>query len=111
MQLATDLAAVRIIARNDGWCDDPGDRNYNRPVSLPYRASHEELWRNDHLYDVVVVLAHNDRPRVSGRRQRHLPPSGRSATAADRRLHRGLGRRHAQGCWRCAGRRTRIKVW
>lgn len=54
---------VRAIARQDGWCDAPDDRNYNRPVRLPYPASHEKLWRDDHLYDVVVVLAHNERPR------------------------------------------------
>ena len=42
-----------------GWCDDPGDRSYNRPVRLPYPASHEAMWRDDHLYDVVVVLDYN----------------------------------------------------
>lgn len=55
-----------FMAPDDGWCDDPLDRNYNRPVKLPYHASHEELWRKDHLYDVVVILGHNDRPRISG---------------------------------------------
>ena len=49
-------AAIRPL---DGWCDDPGDRRYNRPVSLPYRASHERLWREDALYDIVVVLDWN----------------------------------------------------
>jgi len=42
-----------------GWCDDPADRRYNRPVRLPCPASHERLWRGDHLYDVVVVLDYN----------------------------------------------------
>jgi L,D-peptidoglycan transpeptidase YkuD (ErfK/YbiS/YcfS/YnhG family) len=42
-----------------GWCDDPTDRRYNRPVRLPFPASHERLWRDDGLYDVVVVLDHN----------------------------------------------------
>jgi L,D-peptidoglycan transpeptidase YkuD (ErfK/YbiS/YcfS/YnhG family) len=49
-----------------GWCDAVADRNYNRPVSLPYPASHEELWRRDGLYDVVITLSHNVRPRVRG---------------------------------------------
>jgi L,D-peptidoglycan transpeptidase YkuD (ErfK/YbiS/YcfS/YnhG family) len=48
----------------DGWCDAPGDRNYNRPVRHPYPASAERLWREDELYDVVVVLGHNQRPRI-----------------------------------------------
>ena len=49
-----------------GWCDDPADGNYNRPVRWPYLASAEKLWRPDHLYDLIVVLSHNERPRVKG---------------------------------------------
>jgi L,D-peptidoglycan transpeptidase YkuD (ErfK/YbiS/YcfS/YnhG family) len=58
---------VRPIHRDDGWCDAPADRNYNRAVRHPYPASAERLWRADHLYDVVVLLTHNRRPRVRGR--------------------------------------------
>jgi L,D-peptidoglycan transpeptidase YkuD (ErfK/YbiS/YcfS/YnhG family) len=58
---------VKPIGRGDGWCDAPADRNYNRPVRYPYAASAEPLWRADPLYDVVVVLAYNIRPRVRGR--------------------------------------------
>ena len=57
---------VRPIRPDDGWCDAPADRNYNRPVRHPYPASAERLWRNDDLYDLVVVLSHNARPRVRG---------------------------------------------
>jgi L,D-peptidoglycan transpeptidase YkuD (ErfK/YbiS/YcfS/YnhG family) len=49
-----------------GWCDAPGDRRYNRLVRLPYAASHEKLWRDDHLYDVVIVTDHNLRPTLRG---------------------------------------------
>src|SRR3546814_9502320 len=49
------------IAPDDGWCDDPADPAYNRPVRLPHPASHERLAREDHIYDVVVVLGPNDR--------------------------------------------------
>lgn len=57
---------LRRIHRRDGWCDAPADRNYNRPVSHPYPASAEEMWRKDELYDLVVVLGYNDRPRRRG---------------------------------------------
>lgn len=57
---------MRAIRTGDGWCDDRRDRNYNRAVRLPYPAGHERMWRDDHLYDVVVVLDHNSRPRVRG---------------------------------------------
>lgn len=55
---------VRPIAPDDGWCDAPADTNYNRPVKKPYPASHEDLWREDHLYDIIVILGHNDDPPV-----------------------------------------------
>jgi len=66
---ARPRCALRVspIRPDDGWCDDPSDRNYNRPVRLPYPASHELLWREDHLYDLVVVLGYNDGPRIRGR--------------------------------------------
>lgn len=54
------------IAPDDGWCDAPADPAYNRPVRTPYPASHEALWREDGVYDVVVVLGHNDDPVVPG---------------------------------------------
>jgi len=54
------------IAAEDGWCDDPADPAYNRPVRLPYDASHERLWRADGLYDVIGILGHNDAPVVPG---------------------------------------------
>ncbi|MEO1189666.1 MAG: L,D-transpeptidase family protein [Pseudomonadota bacterium] len=46
----------------DGWCDAPEHPLYNRPVRLPFEASHERLWRNDHVYDLIVEIAHNDDP-------------------------------------------------
>ncbi len=57
---------VAPIGAEDGWCDDPDDPAYNEQVSLPYGASHERLWREDGIYDVIVVLGHNDAPPVEG---------------------------------------------
>lgn len=51
---------------DDGWCDDPSDPLYNRPVKLPYEGRHEQLWRDDEIYDVLVVLGHNDDPPRPG---------------------------------------------
>jgi len=58
---------LQIIRRGDGWCDAPDDGRYNRPVRLPASASHERMWREDRLYDVVGVLDWNVRPRASNR--------------------------------------------
>ena len=62
---ATRLPAAPI-APQDGWCDDPADPAYNRPVPLPYPARHERLWRKDEIYDLLIVLGHNDDPVVPG---------------------------------------------
>ena len=58
---------VAALTPDDGWCDDPADPQYNRQVRLPYPGRHEEMWRADSLYDVVVILGHNDAPVVPGR--------------------------------------------
>ena len=50
-----------------GWCEVPGDRNYNRPVQIPYGASHETMCRSDGLYDYCLVLDWNVSPRRRGR--------------------------------------------
>lgn len=57
---------VSPLSPSDGWCDDPKDAAYNQPVTLPYEASCETMWREDELYDVVVILAHNDDPPAPG---------------------------------------------
>ncbi len=61
----TGLNLQEILA-DDGWCDAPGDENYNRLVKLPYPASAEKMWREDSVYDVVVELGYNDDPAVDG---------------------------------------------
>lgn len=56
----------RWLRPDDGWSDDPSDPAYNRPVRHPHRFSAEQLWREDGLYDVILVLGHNDAPPVPG---------------------------------------------
>lgn len=57
----------RWLRSDDGWSDDPVDPAYNRPVRHPHGHSAERLWREDELYDVIVVLGHNDAPPQPGR--------------------------------------------
>jgi L,D-peptidoglycan transpeptidase YkuD (ErfK/YbiS/YcfS/YnhG family) len=56
----------RALARNDGWVDDPADANYNRLLALPYPASAEPMWREDGLYDALVVIGYNTDPVIPG---------------------------------------------
>jgi L,D-peptidoglycan transpeptidase YkuD (ErfK/YbiS/YcfS/YnhG family) len=59
---------VQAIRTDDAWCDDPADRNYNRLIKLPKtHDGRERLKRDDHLYDLVLVLGYNDRPRIRGK--------------------------------------------
>ena len=60
------ILPVIALTPNDGWCDDPGHADYNNFVSLPHAASCDNLWREDHVYDVIVTLDHNSDPVISG---------------------------------------------
>jgi len=57
---------IHEISKIDGWCDDPEHPDYNRKITLPFTASHESLFREDSLYDLIVILGHNDDPPVPG---------------------------------------------
>jgi L,D-peptidoglycan transpeptidase YkuD (ErfK/YbiS/YcfS/YnhG family) len=58
---------VRRIRPDDGWCEDPADRRYNRPVPVPKASTADRLTRADHLYDFIIEIDHNTRPRIAGR--------------------------------------------
>ena len=65
-----DLACrlpMQPMSPGDGWCDDPGDSAYNRLITRPYLGRHETMWREDALYDLVLVIGHNDDPVVPGK--------------------------------------------
>jgi L,D-peptidoglycan transpeptidase YkuD (ErfK/YbiS/YcfS/YnhG family) len=61
------IVPVEPIGPLDGWCDDADDAAYNKPIRLPCPASHEALWREDHVYDVIGVLDWNFTPIVKER--------------------------------------------
>jgi len=57
----------KTISPSDGWCDDVTSLRYNRAITLPSAQSHENLWRQDDLYDVVIETDWNRRPAIRGR--------------------------------------------
>jgi L,D-peptidoglycan transpeptidase YkuD (ErfK/YbiS/YcfS/YnhG family) len=94
------LLPARRIRPNDGWCEDATDRNYNRPVKLPKRSKADRLMRADRLYDFIIELDHNTRPRIAGRgsavfvhvaREKFAPTAG-CVALAHATLHRLLAR-------------------
>lgn len=75
---------VRPIGPEDAWSEDPQDRRYNRPVRRPAGAPGDRLMREDHLYDLIIEIDHNDRPRIAGRGSAvfiHLARPGFAPTA------------------------------
>ena len=58
---------VQRITRDIAWCEDPRDRRYNRPFRRAADEAGDRLWREDALYDFIIEIDHNTRPRVAGR--------------------------------------------
>jgi L,D-peptidoglycan transpeptidase YkuD (ErfK/YbiS/YcfS/YnhG family) len=58
---------VRSIGSRDAWCEDPADRHYNQPVRFAADQGGDRLRRDDHLYDFIIEIDHNTRPRIAGR--------------------------------------------
>ena len=58
---------VRPIGPADAWSEDPADRRYNRPVRRKPGEPGDRLMREDGLYDLIIEIGHNDRPRIAGR--------------------------------------------
>lgn len=105
---ATQLP-VRPIGPGDGWCEDPGDRRYNRPVRVAPGSMADRLARTDALYDLIVEIDHNTRPRIAGRGSAvfiHVARPGLAPTAGCIALDRAALRRLVARL----GPRTRIEV-
>ena len=78
------LLPVRRIGRDQAWCEDPADRRYNRPFGRSANEPGDRLWREDSLYDLVIEIDHNARPRVAWRGSAvfiHIARAGFAPTA------------------------------
>ncbi len=61
--ITTDLKKIKI-KKNMGWCDDSRSHFYNQQIKLPNKFGHEKLFRNDNLYDLILVLNYNINPTI-----------------------------------------------
>ena len=103
------LLPVRAISARDGWCEDPADRRYNRPIQILEGARGDRLQRDDHLYDYIVEIDHNTRPRIAGRGSAvflHLARANFGPTAGCVAMTRGA----MLQLLRRLGPRTRIEI-
>ena len=55
------------INKKIGWCDDPRSKKYNQLIKLPSQFGHEKFYRNDHLYDLILVLNYNMKPIIKNK--------------------------------------------
>src|SRR5579884_314295 len=104
----TALPARRIHVQ-DAWCEDPADRRYNRPFRKSANEPGDRLARKDQLYDLIVEIDHNTRPRVAGRGSAvfiHLARPGFAPTAGCV----ALSRRDLVALVARLGPRTRIVI-
>jgi L,D-peptidoglycan transpeptidase YkuD (ErfK/YbiS/YcfS/YnhG family) len=75
---------LRRIVPDLAWSEDPRDRRYNRPFRRSANEPGDRLWRDDQLYDLVIEIDHNTRPRIAGRGSAvflHIARPDRSPTA------------------------------
>ena len=61
--ITTDVKKIKI-KKNMGWCDDSRSDSYNQQIKLPNKFGHEKLFRNDNLYDLILVLNYNINPTI-----------------------------------------------
>jgi L,D-peptidoglycan transpeptidase YkuD (ErfK/YbiS/YcfS/YnhG family) len=103
------LLPVRRITPDLAWCEDTASRLYNRPLRRSATEPGDRLWRADQLYDLIIELDHNTRPRVAGRGSAvfiHVARPNRSPTAGCV----AMGTRELQRLLAGVGPRTRIAI-
>lgn len=64
--IKTNLKKIKI-KKSTGWCDDPKSNFYNQQIKLPSICGHEELYRKDSIYDIIIVLNYNMNPIIKGK--------------------------------------------
>ena len=94
------MLPARPITAADGWCEDPSDRRYNRAIRMSPDQPGDRLWRTDALYDLIIEIDHNRRPRIAGRgsavfihvARADMTPTAGCISLPDRTLRRLLPR-------------------
>ena len=62
----TSLKKIKI-KKNMGWCDDPKSKFYNKLIKLPSKIRYEKLYRDDRLYDLIIILDYNLNPIIKNK--------------------------------------------
>lgn len=65
-EINTTIKKIKI-KQDIGWCDDPKSFFYNKEIKLPSKFSHEKLYREDQIYDLILVLNYNTNPIIKNK--------------------------------------------
>ena len=65
-ELSSKFKLIKITKKM-GWCDDPKSRKYNQLIKLPTKYSHENLYKKDNTYDLILVLNYNMKPTIKNK--------------------------------------------
>lgn len=65
-KIKTRIRKIKI-KKKIGWCNDSKSNFYNKQIKLPAKFSHEKLYRNDDLYDLILVLNYNMNPIIKNK--------------------------------------------
>jgi len=65
-KIETQIKKIKI-KKKIGWCDDPRSVFYNKQIKLPNKFSHEKLYRNDNIYDLILVLNYDMNPIIKNK--------------------------------------------
>ena len=66
-----NVLKINRITKHCAWCDDMKSQYYNKYINinnfLSLNISYEKLWREDNVYDILLVISHNVRPIIKNK--------------------------------------------
>ena len=66
-----NILKINRITKHSGWCDDISSHHYNKYINIQNITSmninYEKLWREDNVYDLIIVTSHNVKPTIKNK--------------------------------------------
>ena len=66
INITTKLKKI-VIKKKMLWCDDPNSSYYNKIINYPSKYRAEKLWRNENIYDIIIVIDYNLNPVIKNK--------------------------------------------
>tara|TARA_B100001093_G_scaffold5843_1_gene5887 strand:- start:677 stop:1219 length:543 start_codon:yes stop_codon:yes gene_type:complete len=66
-----DVLKINQITKHCAWCDDRSSLYYNKYINInnfsSLNISYEMLWREDNVYDIVIITSYNTKPTIKNK--------------------------------------------